>query len=106
MSDRIYPTRDRKLVPKASGRQTRLMSLLEAFLNTLIGLVIAYAATWLIVWAYDMSMSNLQMFQMVSWMTVLSVVRGYVLRRAFNSEFWKRWKFRTRLPVAKDVGDK
>lgn len=74
--------------------QSKRASFIEAVTNTLIGYVIAYAATYAIVWAYDMQMSHANVSQMVNWMTLLSVLRGYVLRRLWNAEWWKRWSWR------------
>jgi len=74
--------------------QTRMLSLIEALFNTFIGLCIASVATMVICHAYHIPMSLKSNFILTFWMTIVSVIRGYVLRRLFNSEFWKglRWK--------------
>jgi hypothetical protein len=74
--------------------QSRRASLIEAIANTVIGYIVAYLATYAIVWAYDMPMTHGHVSAMVNWMTLLSVLRGYVLRRLWNAEFWKRWSWR------------
>lgn len=73
-------------------RQTKVGSALEAVANTAVGYVIALVAMNLIVWAYGFKVSPGENAIIVGWMTLLSVLRGYVLRRIWNSEFWKRMK--------------
>lgn len=72
--------------------QSKLASLAEAVVNTAIGLFIAMFATALICKAYGIPMSWTNNFIITFWMTVLSVLRSYILRRLFNSEFWKTWR--------------
>ena len=64
--------------------QSRLHSLLEAVVNTAIGLVIAMLATAAICWFHDIPMLLENNFKITAWMTALSVVRGYAIRRYFN----------------------
>ncbi len=71
--------------------QSKLASLVESVVNTLVGLVIAMGATFVICWAYSIPMTLSQNFILTSWMTVISVLRGYVIRRLWNAEFWKSW---------------
>lgn len=68
------------------------MSLLEALVNVVVGLVISMAATWTICWAYDIPMTMQQNLTLTFWMTVLSITRSYILRRLFNSARWARRK--------------
>lgn len=70
-------------------RQSRLGSLLESCANTAIGLVTALAGTQAVVWAYNMPMTFNENLILTFWMTVLSVARGYVVRRLVE---WLRWK--------------
>jgi hypothetical protein len=74
--------------------QSRRASLAEAFTNTIVGYLLAYLATYVIVLGYGMQMSHGDVAAMVNWMTLLSVLRGYVLRRMWNAEFWNRWNWR------------
>lgn len=69
--------------------QSKLASFVEALVNTALGLLIAMGATAVICRAYDIELSTTNNFIITFWMTVISVVRSYVLRRAWNSEFWK-----------------
>lgn len=64
--------------------QTRLGSLLEVVVNTVLGLVIAMVATNWICAAYGIPMSLNSNFILTSWMTVVSIARSYLLRRLFN----------------------
>lgn len=64
--------------------QTKKASLGEAVVNTAIGLVIAWVAQWLICWVYSIPLNGYDNLRIVFWMTVLSVVRQYIVRRFFN----------------------
>ena len=68
--------------------QTKSMSLLEAVVNTVLGLVVAMFATAAICKAYSIPMSWENNFIITFWMTVISIVRSYLLRRLFNGD-WK-----------------
>lgn len=70
--------------------QSRLASLTESIVNTIAGMILAMWVTALICWAYGIQMTWRNNFVITSWMTVFSVARGYLVRRVFNSEFWKR----------------
>lgn len=64
--------------------QTPLASFLESLLNTASGFVLSvvvasYAAPWL-----GVPLSTEQNFQLTAIMTVVSVLRSYAWRRAFN----------------------
>lgn len=70
--------------------QSKLASLTEAVVNTGVGLLIAFSAQWLICWFYSIPLSASDNAIIVGWMTVISVVRSYIIRRAWNSEFWRK----------------
>ena len=72
--------------------QSRCASLAEAVVNTLVGLTIASTFQMLICVVYDIPMTWEHNLIITAWMTVLSVARGYVLRRLWNAEWWKRVK--------------
>lgn len=72
-----------------SLRQSKLASFVEACFNTFIGLVVSFVAQAVISWAYDMKLTYYQVGVITFWMTILSVLRSYVIRRIWNSEFWK-----------------
>lgn len=73
-------------------RQSKIASAVEAVANTVLGLVIAFAAQWLICWFYNIPLSNEDNAIIVGWMTGISVIRSYAVRRWWDSEFWKRWQ--------------
>jgi hypothetical protein len=72
--------------------QSKGMSLMEAVVNTVVGLGVAMVATAAICKAYDIPMTWGNNFIITFWMTVISIVRSYLLRRLFNSN----WKARAR----------
>ncbi len=74
-----------------SGGQSKLASAVEVVVNTLLGLGIAFVVQGAIAWANDIHLSPHDNLVLVFWMTIVSVVRSYVVRRLWNSEFWKRW---------------
>ena len=64
--------------------QTKLQSLIEAVINTLIGFAINFCANLLIFPIFGMHISLTANFLMGVLYTSISVVRGYVIRRYFN----------------------
>ena len=70
--------------------QSKKASAAEAVVNTVVGFFIAWVAQWVICWAYDIKMNNIEVTIVTFWMTVVSLVRLYVIRRMWNKEFWRR----------------
>ncbi len=70
--------------------QSKKMSMVEAVVNTAIGLVVAMVATAAICKAYGIPMSWENNFIITFWMTVISVLRSYLLRRLFNADWRPR----------------
>lgn len=71
--------------------QTRMGSLAEAVVNTCIGYAIAYFASWIILnWWMKMDISHSQMNWYTGFMTIISVVRSYYVRRMWEMQWWKR----------------
>lgn len=64
--------------------QSKVASLLESVVNTLLGMVLAFFAQWLIIWFYEIPLNHTQNLIIVFWMTVLSVLRSYAVRRIAN----------------------
>jgi hypothetical protein len=73
-------------------RQSKLGSAVEAVANTAFGYLLALVCMRIIMWAYDFPMGTKETSIVVGWMTVVSVLRGYVIRRMWNSQFWKGFK--------------
>lgn len=66
-------------------KQSRLVSLIETTLNTVLGFVISFTA-WPFVAAWrDLPSSTSDQFWITCAFTVLSIARGYVVRRWFNA---------------------
>lgn len=65
-------------------KQTKLDSLIESLVNTAVGMLLAVVFMQLIVWVYDMPVSFEQNIIITFWMTVLSIARGYLIRRVFE----------------------
>lgn len=88
------------------SNQSKLGSLAEAVVNTALGLVIAMVATAAICKAYAISMTWENNFIITFWMTVLSVLRSYLLRRLFNADWRPRlqaWWIVRRLVVMRAI---
>jgi len=67
--------------------QTRPQSMIEAFINVLIGYFVALATQMIVFPLYDMEVSLSQNIQIGLIFTVVSITRSYLLRRLFN-----RWR--------------
>ena len=64
--------------------QTRLQSLIEAWVNVIIGYIVALVAQLIVFPLYDLEVSFSQNLQIGLIFTVVSIVRSYLLRRFFN----------------------
>lgn len=64
--------------------QTKKKSIEEAVVNTAVGLLLAWGAQAAICWVYSIPLSAKQNWIIVFWMTVISVLRNYFVRRFFN----------------------
>jgi branched-subunit amino acid transport protein len=68
-----------------SMRQSRLMSLVEAMANVVVGLLIALATQLLVFPILGLQASLAQNFKLALVITGVSIVRGYALRRLFEA---------------------
>ena len=66
-------------------QQKKLVSLIEATLNTAIGFVVSFAGWPIAANFTGIEYSHFQQWMVVAFFTVLSVVRGYIVRRFFNA---------------------
>lgn len=64
--------------------QTRRMSFLEANTNSIVGLLISYLFTYFALPIFGLHPDPLQAGYITLGYFFISVVRGYVIRRAFN----------------------
>lgn len=65
--------------------QSRLGSLLEAGVNTLVGLVISLISTVILLPLVGIESTMGQNIQLTVYFTVVSIARSYLLRRYFNA---------------------
>lgn len=65
-------------------QQTRVGSLIEALVNTGVGFLISVAFSAVIYPLYGWKPSLATNMQITLWFTILSIARGYVLRRFFT----------------------
>ena len=66
--------------------QTKLGSLIEALFNTAIGFIVSFIAWPVAAYLFDMEYTRAQHFEVVAFFTVISIARGYVVRRWFNAK--------------------
>jgi hypothetical protein len=64
--------------------QSRTMSMVEAWVNVLVGIGLSYALNAALHEALNIQMSTRQNVLLTGAFTVLSLVRSYTLRRIFN----------------------
>jgi hypothetical protein len=62
-------------------QQTKLQSLVEACINTFIGFWVSWLGWPVAAWLFNKPFSNGEHWGFVFFFTVLSVVRGYAIRR-------------------------
>ncbi len=65
--------------------QTRLMSMVETITNVAIGLIVSFLSQVVIFKYYDISITLAQNLELTLYFTVVSVIRGFAVRRFFNS---------------------
>ena len=65
--------------------QSRLGSLLEAGVNTLVGLVISLISTAILLPLVGIESTMSQNIQLTVYFTAVSIARSYLLRRYFNA---------------------
>src|SRR5690606_14547092 len=61
--------------------QTRLVSLVEAAINTVIGFAVSFAVWPFAAWITGIEYSSAQHWAVIAIFTIASVARGYVIRR-------------------------
>lgn len=65
--------------------QTKIESLIEAFVNTIIGFIITMLTLPIVNYLCGVKMSSYQMTISTLLFTLISVGRGYFIRRFFNN---------------------
>ena len=69
--------------------QTRLGSLIEAAFNTLIGFIVSFIAWPIAAAVFGIEYTQGQHWGVVAFFTIISVARGYIVRRWFNARLHK-----------------
>lgn len=64
--------------------QSKKMSLTEACSSTFIGFVVSYISNLIILPIFSINISFTENFVLVCWFTVISIIRGYFVRRLFE----------------------
>jgi len=64
--------------------QTKLQSLLESLTNISIGYLVAVGSQFVLFPMFDIHISVADNFIIGIWFTLISLVRGYAVRRWFN----------------------
>lgn len=72
--------------------QSKLESLIESLTNIVVGIVIALAAQLLFFRIYDIHISLSTNVQLTGWMTLISIIRSYTLRRLFDKRRLEKLK--------------
>jgi predicted Na+-dependent transporter len=68
--------------------QTRIDSLIEAIVNTFIGFLVTIVALPFVNKIIGVEMSGGQMSLSTTLFTIISILRGYIIRRFFNNMYW------------------
>jgi hypothetical protein len=72
--------------------QSKIESSVEAVTNTLLGLVITICFLPIVNYICNIEMSGSQMTVSTTLFTIISVARGYIIRRFFNNLKWLKSK--------------
>lgn len=73
----------------ATASQSKLGSLVETALNTAIGFVVAILSQALVFPLVGIDVPLSTNFEIGAWFTLISVARGYIIRRYFNARLTK-----------------
>ena len=69
---------------QAPKLQTRRQSMVEVVTSLAVGFFIALALQTFLMWFYDLPATHGQNVMITVWFTVVSIIRGYAVRRFFN----------------------
>lgn len=65
-------------------KQGRMGSFIEQLVSTIIGFFIALVSQMIIFPAFGIYADTGTHFEIVAWFTLISIIRGYLIRRYFN----------------------
>lgn len=71
--------------------QSRKASIVEIIISQLLGFLVALALQVLVFPCYGIYVPISTDISLVLIFTVASIIRGYIIRRLWNMEFWKRY---------------
>jgi hypothetical protein len=66
------------------ANQTKTMSLIESFINVLIGYLVAVMSQLIIFPVFDIHIPIQDNFIIGIWFTIISIIRSFFVRRLFN----------------------
>jgi len=75
--------------------QSKLESFIEACINTIIGFSITMVCLPIVNYICGIKMSGSQMTVSTFLFTIISVARGYFIRRFFNNLYWLKTKIKS-----------
>lgn len=81
--------------------QTRTQSLIETLFNTAIGFLVAILSQIIVFPIFDIFVPIETNMYIGAWFTIISVVRGYVIRRWFNAKLVKAAQILSNIGVTK-----
>jgi hypothetical protein len=81
-------------------QQTKIDSFIETLVNTFIGFWVSWWAWIPIAWYYDVPLNSSSHFGIIACFTILSVLRGYIVRRWFAT-----WLHNLSLKIATFIGE-
>ena len=70
--------------------QTKKQSFIESLTNTAVGFTISLMATFIVLPLFNIKSSFAQNLGITICFTVISIIRGYVIRRYFNKKIIKK----------------
>lgn len=70
--------------------QSKRHSVAEAITSTVVGLGVAFVMNFILYAAYHIPVSTGVNVAITMWMTLVSLIRGYILRRMFNGSHWRK----------------
>ncbi len=69
-------------------KQSKAQSIVETIFGTVTGLIISYWISKTVYLLYGFHISDRQNIEIVLIFTVISLLRGYLVRRLFNNEYF------------------
>jgi hypothetical protein len=84
-------------------KQSHIASAVEAVVSTLIGMVLAWLAQIVLFRVYGVQASHGQILSITLWLSGVSILRQFVMRRLWNAQFWHRFGW---FPVKQFASDR